>query len=647
LENLPDFQDSQHTEQRLDFSGKIWPVNIRTGLSRLKEYPNRLRLPVIAVFVLVLVIFWTGLPYLLSEVLDQRVLIFWLSVSLAALAALLTDLFVRLRQDRLRLLTQVSQVQKQADDTSQRLATVFHLSKKFVEANDEAEIITQLLKISIDLVGARGASFVPIDERGQPIAAVSQGELPFPALDAWVEYLASPTIRQRCNACENHGRVMTVCPLLNGPYADVIGLYCLPLKMGDREIGVLNLYMPDSDGLDAGGQEFLMAMLDETALALESVRLRQRELAALRQMQSVRRKTDLKGVLTGLLADVQSNLESDFARLEINETHSKTSPLIVGSFPDQLQPFLEGIAQGVRVSGEPVLLGDVTGSPASSPAVRSLMAVPLISSKGEPFGVLLVGNRRSQSFHTRQLTLLQTICDQAAMVIENASLLAELEYKTVIQERTRLAREIHDGLAQTLGFLKLQTSQMGNYLNRGETERLRQTLQLCYATLSDAYQDARLAIDGLRINSSEQGLRGWLEQAVVEFRELTETEVLLEEVDVRVDLPPEIHAQLIRIVQEALNNVRKHAQANRVQVSCQQSGEDLWLEIRDDGIGFSPLDVPELSRYGLRGMRERAELMGADFQVISRPNDGTAVRVRLPLVAVDRYAGFGQEEVNG
>jgi two-component system nitrate/nitrite sensor histidine kinase NarX len=57
--------------------------------------------------------------------------------------------------------------------------------------------------------------------------------------------------------------------------------------------------------------------------------------------------------------------------------------------------------------------------------------------------------------------------------------------------------------------------------------------------------------------------------------------------------------------------------------------------------------VSELSRYGLRGMRERAELMGADFQVISRPNDGTAVRVRLPLVAVDRYSGFGQEEVNG
>ena len=620
-------------------------MKIRTVTGHLKQNPNHLRLLALAVFIVVLLFVWTSLPYLFGEFVDHRVLGIWLSIGFAGLAAFLTDWLIRLRLERKQMLGQIGQIQKLAEDASQRLATVFQLSKKFVEANDEAEIITQLLKISIELVGARGASFVPIDERGQPFAAVSQGELPFPALDAWIEYLASPTIRHRCNTCENHGRVMTVCPLLKGPYADVIGLYCLPLKLGEREMGVLNLYMPDSEGFDTDMQDFLTAMLDETAMALESVRLRQRELAALRQMQSVRRKNDLSGMLTSLLADVQSNLESDFARLELSD-HPELPALIVGSLPTQALPFLDGIAQGVRASGEPVLLGDVTGDPASSPAVRSLLAVPLISSKNKTFGVLLVGNRRSQSFQSRQLTLLQTVCDQAAMVIENASLLSELEYKTMIQERTRLAREIHDGLAQTLGFLKLQTSQMGNYLNRGETERLRQALQLCYSTLSDAYQDARLAIDGLRTNSSENGLSGWLEQTVLEFQVMTDTKVLLEEVDVHVDLPPEIHAQLIRIVQEALNNVRKHAHANRVQVSFTQVADDLWLEIRDDGVGFSPLDVPELSRYGLRGMRERAELMGADFQVISQPENGTAVRIRLPLIAVDRYSGFGQEEVN-
>ena len=97
------------------------------------------------------------------------------------------------------------------------------------------------------------------------------------------------------------------------------------------------------------------------------------------------------------------------------------------------------------------------------------------------------------------------------------------------------------------------------------------------------------------------------------------------------DLPPEVHAQLIRIVQESLSNIRKHAQAKQVWFTCQQHEQDLILEIRDDGRGFDPEDVPLVSKHGLQGMRERAELIGADFQVESRPGEGASVRIRLPL----------------
>jgi two-component system, NarL family, nitrate/nitrite sensor histidine kinase NarX len=92
-----------------------------------------------------------------------------------------------------------------------------------------------------------------------------------------------------------------------------------------------------------------------------------------------------------------------------------------------------------------------------------------------------------------------------------------------------------------------------------------------------------------------------------------------------------VYAQLIRIVQEALSNVRKHARAQRVWISLRHWNRDLILEIGDDGEGFTPEDVPELTRYGLRGMRERAEFIGADFQIISQPRQGTLVRLRLPL----------------
>jgi two-component system, NarL family, nitrate/nitrite sensor histidine kinase NarX len=198
-------------------------------------------------------------------------------------------------------------------------------------------------------------------------------------------------------------------------------------------------------------------------------------------------------------------------------------------------------------------------------------------------------------------------------------------------ERSRLAREIHDGLAQTLGFLKLQTSQMQNYLHLKDWERLAESIRISHKILEEAYLDARQAIDGLRILPAIEGLSPWLEQTVIEFQENSGIQVDLIEAEDVDHLASEVQAQLIRIVQEALSNVRKHARAKQVWVVCRIDAGDLVLEVRDDGCGFSPEDVPTSSRYGLQGMRERTELIGAEFQVISRPKQGTTVRVRLPL----------------
>jgi two-component system nitrate/nitrite sensor histidine kinase NarX len=234
--------------------------------------------------------------------------------------------------------------------------------------------------------------------------------------------------------------------------------------------------------------------------------------------------------------------------------------------------------------------------------------------------------------------MMQTVAGQVAFVLQNVRKANEYEYKAVMQERTRLAREIHDGLAQTLGFLKLKAAQMRNYADNLDWEALQEAIDTLYDTLADAYQDARQAIDDLRISTAKSGLRGWLSQVVDDFREFSGLAVTFQEPVIDVDLPPEVHSQLIRIVQEALNNIRKHAQAEQVWISCQETGGDLMLEVRDDGIGFSPEDLPGPSQYGLRSMRERAELIGADFQVICEPQGGTTVRVRLPLTSQEKIA---------
>jgi two-component system nitrate/nitrite sensor histidine kinase NarX len=221
-------------------------------------------------------------------------------------------------------------------------------------------------------------------------------------------------------------------------------------------------------------------------------------------------------------------------------------------------------------------------------------------------------------------------------MIENERLNMKLEYTLVIQERTRLAREIHDGLAQMLAYLKLQASQMQSALTQGDHARMARLLHESRQALAEAYNETRQAIDNLRVNPDE-GLVSWLKQTAEEFEKNAQVKVITLLPENGLDLLPEIQAQMIRITQEALNNVRKHAQASEVRITLREleagalrESGDWILEIADNGRGFEPEDVPAAARYGLRGMRERAELIGAEFQIASQPGRGALVRVFMP-----------------
>jgi two-component system nitrate/nitrite sensor histidine kinase NarX len=418
-------------------------------------------------------------------------------------------------------------------------------------------------------------------------------------------------------------------------------MYCLPVRRGEQDFGVLNLYIPTPANLDKESQAFLRTLIDETSLALEGVRMRQRAMTTLRTLQSARERADLNGLLSDLLVNLHETLDADYARVTVwdQDAGKPLTTLQHGELPAKAQHLLDGIVQSVMTSREPVLLGSVAGDAASSPGVVSLMAAPLLAQDQTALGALLVANRsasesrgQGRAFNQSQLATLQIITGQVSLVLQNINLLAQIEYNTIVQERTRLAREIHDGLAQTLGFLKLKVAQMKSYLRDGDIAVASQTIDTLYDTLADAYQDAREAIDGLRILPSEEGLPGWLRQTASEFEETSGIPVQVLEPVAGIDLPPEVHVQLIRIVQEALSNVRKHSKADSVHISCQEYAGEVILEVRDDGSGFTPQDVPGPSQHGLRGMRERAELIGADFQVVSLPERGTTVRVSLPIV---------------
>jgi two-component system nitrate/nitrite sensor histidine kinase NarX len=556
-------------------------------------------------------------------------------IVIAGLIYFIAGQFIQLQAQLLSLQSRIADAEREMSGISSRADAIFRLSRRFVEANNEKDVLTALLTVVVDIAAAVGASVVPLDDRGQPLTALSFGEVPKPLMNSWVEYLASPAIRQRCGTCQQPGSIVRVCPLVDAPifaHLDQISpssIYCLHLRRGEREYGILNLYLPQGANLDTDLSKFLQTLLDETALVLESLQLQKRELVILQQM---RHQTNPQGLQLEFLENVQETLKADFVLLQFD---SKGKPgmqdMSIGEFPESNNSIVESVIGGVQKSGVPVLLGDVEGEPGSDQGLHSLIAAPLVISDEPAFGAILAGNIHSKKFNSRHLSLLQTLAGQISLVVRNSELRAEIEFNSIMSERTRLAREIHDGLAQTLGFLKLQAAQMENFLAAKDTKRLETSLSKTYKVLSEAYLDVRQAIDDLRISPRSDGLASWLKETSLEFEDNTGLMVNVKGSSPADDLPLEIQVQLIRIVQEALSNVRKHAQATQAWIDYYQQDQDFLVEIRDDGRGFHPDEIPGVSKYGLQGMHERSDMIGADLQIISAPEEGTIIKIRVPV----------------
>jgi signal transduction histidine kinase len=202
-----------------------------------------------------------------------------------------------------------------------------------------------------------------------------------------------------------------------------------------------------------------------------------------------------------------------------------------------------------------------------------------------------------------------------------------------LAERTRLAREIHDGLAQDLWFAKLKQGRVlqSPSLDPDARTSAGEVLEALDSALSDARQAVMaMRVDPTSASSLEEVLRSYVEDFGERFDVRTEFEVA----GSLPRLPPRTEAEVLRIVQEALNNARRHADATLVRVRAERDGPMVRISVADNGRGFNLGSVPP-DRYGIRGMRERAELVGAILKVESRDRDGTRITVEVMNAEAD------------
>jgi signal transduction histidine kinase len=260
---------------------------------------------------------------------------------------------------------------------------------------------------------------------------------------------------------------------------------------------------------------------------------------------------------------------------------------------------------------------------------------------GETIGVLVVGSRATRGFEVDEVETLSSLANQAAIAIENARLQARLRELAVVAERERIAREMHDGLAQVLGYVNTKSQAIEELLAAGRTEEARRLLGELAAAARSIYVDVREAILGLRSPVVPGvGLVVAVATYAARFAEASKIAVRLDAPDAlrRLDLAPDVEAQVFRIVQEALTNVRKHSGARRAEITFAVRDGQLQVVISDDGhgIGASPVPV-DRPRYGLAAMRERAGSIGATVDWTDRPGGGCEVHLALvadaPLAA--------------
>ena len=226
-------------------------------------------------------------------------------------------------------------------------------------------------------------------------------------------------------------------------------------------------------------------------------------------------------------------------------------------------------------------------------------------------------------------SLLDALAAHLATAMENLRLDGLAKEAAVSQERNLLARELHDSIAQSLAFLKIQVQLMRDALTSGNMPNVRRVLEEIDVGVRESYGDVRELLVHFRTRANAEDIEPALQTTLRKFEHQSGLKATLQMQGHGLPLAPDLQVQVLHIVQEALSNVRKHARATRVWLDVRQQPQ--WrFEVRDDGFGFDSGDgQPNETHVGLRIMRERAERIGADLEVLSTRGRGTSVVLSL------------------
>jgi PAS domain S-box-containing protein len=375
----------------------------------------------------------------------------------------------------------------------------------------------------------------------------------------------------------------------------------------------------------------------------ERVAARTRELSALYDVTAVSSASlDLTTVMEESLNRVLEVMGCQIGGIHlVNEAKDQVSLAIWQGIPDEVvaeietMPMGSGVAGRILTEGKPLVVPAMADDVYAVPAAKRILGrqgyigAPM-RAKGQSVGVLSIIGAEGRQFSAEEVALLASIADQIGVAVENAQLYQRAERLAVIEERQRLARELHDSVTQSIYSSTLLTETARRSAAAHDLEQVQGYLEELGAITQQALKEMRLLVYELRPPALErEGLIGALQQRIdaVEGRAGIQARLLVEGA---VKPEPSVEQALYRIGQEALNNALKHAAAGSVTVRIQAGDDLIEMHVVDDGRGFDPEAARERGGMGLTTMRERAEQVGGRLIVRSSPGKGTNIQIVVP-----------------
>lgn len=436
-----------------------------------------------------------------------------------------------------------------------------------------------------------------------------------------------------------------------------------PLKSEGAVNGVLVVASRKERHFTPADEEFLLAIGGQLGMAVRNAALfeqaerRNHELAALVTAgKAVASSLDLDDVLGKSLDAVVEVAGVDAAEVWLHEEPDLALRCHRGVYREAFAertrfPLGEGFPGLVAQTRAPLLIRDLASDArfvrqrVVQAGFRTFCALPLL------YQDRLVGVLGVAAFSPDVLTragdvrLLEAIGERISVAIVNAELHKQVQDVATLHERERIAREMHDGMAQLLGYINTQSLAVKKLLANQQLAEAHTELTKMEEITRDLYADVREGILGLRIAGRRNGgLLSALREYIQSYTEMSKVAVNLQVFPdaEKLRLAPSVEIQLMRIIQEALTNVRKHARATTAEIRFERLGPRIRVTIADNGQGFDTTRPPSRGwpRFGLQTMRERAEAVGGTLTIEAAPAQGTRIAVELP---VRQHETIGQD----